>query len=61
MHDPKVFRKKIHLHNFFRVSTDLENLEKSGKFLFLEKLGNFAKLDQKSGNFSQSYIKVIEI
>jgi len=40
-----------------RVSTDLENLDKSGKFLFLAMSGNFVKLYQKSGNFSGSNIK----
>jgi len=48
--------------DFFKVSTDLgnlENLEKSGKFLFLKKSGNFVKLDQESVNFSRSHTKII--
>jgi len=38
---------------YTRVCTNLENLEKSGKFLFQEKSGKFVQLDQKSEFFSK--------
>jgi len=44
----------------FWVSTDLGKLEKSGKFLFREKLGKFVKVDQMLGNFPRSNIKIID-